>query len=559
LRTYGYVPLTQAQTGVVGAPFGLLDPPDLAGYQVLHLVWERQGTSLVVQFYLTDDGLAAPSNAFTFWSFTDDEGTVWRFNRTEADVPAGTSFTWGAGLVRGWQWTVPNSALPAVSDSVQYVTTFDVLAEEDAQNTHLATELGLEVHDSAETDELTALHVLDPSFSQARGVIWVSPNEGIYAEGNDVFTPWTADEFPSDQAAEVTIANVSGEGGIGAGVRVTSAGAYAVVMDGTGVVRVNKYRSSGFQKTLATIIPSPPLESGDVLRIEAIGSTLTTMINGVVVHQTTDSDHASGTVAVTGFGSSSLLRAPPTSGSGWKGDNPRKNRVKFAVVPTGATQATTATSPILVLDFAVRPTSTQHEHYVTEPLLEPEVVVIVAPQSSEHAQEASSPVLVGGYAVIPASVEHGYSASGPIPTLNFDIGVADTEHGGQATELPYHSIVYPSPPEHTHDVTEPVLAIGNEIGATSVEHAHQVTSPEVVYSRKAVAPADAEHRHTVSTGLWEERRPIIYYEVEGMEERIRYFPVEEEDLITAVPGEEWLAVVAHETMLHVVVREQIRG
>jgi hypothetical protein len=212
------------------------------------------------------------------------------------------------------------------------------------------------------------------------------------------------------------------------------------------------------------------------------------------------------------------------------------------------------------LDFTAQPNSTQHEHYATEPALVPEVVVIVAPQSAEHAQEAGSPVLVGGYAVAPAFAEHAYSASGPTLVLGFEIAVADTEHGQLVTELPYHSIVYPSPPEHAHDVTEPVLAVGNEVGATSIEHAHQATSPELVLSAKVVIPANAEHIHVVSTWSWEgERRPVTYYSVEATEERVKYFEVEEEDSIAAVPSEEWRAQVARQATYHVVMRDRIRG
>jgi hypothetical protein len=558
---YGYCPVGEDFTGF--PPFGLLDPSALVeyNYDVMFLAWAAEGSGFVAKFYLSDVGLPAPSNAFAVWSFTDDTGTEWTFNRSEADTPEGVSLLWGEGYVRGWQWTVPDSDLPVATVGIEYAITINAVGIH-TEHTHTASELGLQTsEDFSGVVELTALHVHDPSFSQARGTIWVTPSGELYAEGGLVFTPWTADEFPNDQAAEVTLANVSGDatGAIGAAVRVTDAGAYAVMMDGTGVVRVNKYRASGLQKTFASITPSPPLESGDVLRIEAEGSTLTTMINGVVVYQTTDSDHASGTVAVAGYGESALLRAPPPSGSGWKGDNPRKNKVGFAVVPAGATQSTAATSPALALGFIARPNSAQHEHYATEPALVPEVVVIVAPQSVEHAQETGSPALVGGYAVAPAFVESAHIASGPTLALDFEVEVADAEHGQVALELAYHSIVYPSPPEHAHDVTEPILAATNEVGATSTDHVHQVTSPEIVFSRKVVIPADAEHGHKISTWIWEgeEKRPIIYYEVE--EEETRYFKVEEQDLITTVPGEEWLAMVAHETMLHVVVREQIRS
>ena len=541
MSVYGFAAVGEAFSGIPHAPFGSLTPSAVAGFEVMHLAWTAAGDGFVAYFYLTDGGAAAPPDAFESWSFTDDDDAVWTFERTTADDPDGADFPWsddGSEDVRGWQWTITPSDLPAVTEAAAYEITFETWGPHSTEHAHSASGIGLEVEtDLEDAAELMLLHEYDPRFSRFKGDVWVTTEGVAYAEGTVVLTVWKANEFPPEQFAEITLGDVSGDasGGIGPGVRVTTAGGYGAVMDGTGVVHINKYRHSGLERTLKSFTPTPPLEAGDVLRIEAVDSTLTTKINDIAVDVTTDSDHPSGTIAVAGFGESALLRAPPPKADAFKGGNPNPGRKRVSVVPAGVTHASSSTFPAaLTLDFAVVPAHTQHEHHATEVLLEAEVLVEVVPDAAEHAHSVTAPVALQlAVGVVPASAEHAHSVTAPSPTLDQFVSIEDTVHGHPATELAFPGIVFPSPPEHAHSVTAPTLSLSGEVGVEDTEHAQAVTSPEVTLSF-TIALNNAQHGHEVTRPAFPEAtRPS------------RFFAVEEEELYFSV---------AHETTHYTVTR-----
>lgn len=115
---------------------------------------------------------------------------------------------------------------------------------------------------------------------------------------------WTADIFPDDQFSEAPIPAAPSSGSwVGVTVRATNGNGYLFLAwsHGGSMDEWNAYRFDGHSFTqIGNFFPSSP-GPGDVIRIEAEGSTIRFLRNGVVLGSVTDSNHPSGSPGVMAF------------------------------------------------------------------------------------------------------------------------------------------------------------------------------------------------------------------------------------------------------------------
>lgn len=110
---------------------------------------------------------------------------------------------------------------------------------------------------------------------------------------------WNAGSFSNDQYAEAKLAQVGSAGQrIGVCVRAGAGNAYAFVTDGTFYIF---YKLSGYSYTLLAQAVRA-VSAGDVIRLEASGTTLTAKHNGATVATVTDSTLSSGQPGIAAIG-----------------------------------------------------------------------------------------------------------------------------------------------------------------------------------------------------------------------------------------------------------------
>lgn len=118
---------------------------------------------------------------------------------------------------------------------------------------------------------------------------------------------WSADVFPNDQKAQVDYVPAAGSNGaIGPAVRISTAGAtscYGLYTD-TSNLRFFRLDAGSYSEFATTT----PLVFGDVMRIEAEGSTIRVYVNGVLWTSTTDSTYSAGSGGIAAFADFSYRR-----------------------------------------------------------------------------------------------------------------------------------------------------------------------------------------------------------------------------------------------------------
>ena len=123
--------------------------------------------------------------------------------------------------------------------------------------------------------------------------------------------------WPADQYAEVTVAAIGSAGSIGVAVRCTAgttATGYVFYSD-LYLSYLFKYVNGSFTQIGTT---GSPFQAGDVVRLEAIGTTLRPLVNGQLWAQgeLTDASIASGYPGIGGYGNSTGSRIDDWVGSG---------------------------------------------------------------------------------------------------------------------------------------------------------------------------------------------------------------------------------------------------
>jgi hypothetical protein len=140
---------------------------------------------------------------------------------------------------------------------------------------------------------------------------------------------YTAQTFANDQASQVEIVNIgsSSDSVPGVIIRATSVGGYYVEINGNNntlrLRRVNTWGTCSFGSGSYTILDeyttigsgsAPILSAGDLLRIQANGTTIRGYINNALVLQATDGSHASGDPGI-------VYNMGAITGSPWRMDN----------------------------------------------------------------------------------------------------------------------------------------------------------------------------------------------------------------------------------------------
>jgi hypothetical protein len=106
---------------------------------------------------------------------------------------------------------------------------------------------------------------------------------------------WSADTFSNDQYAQATITGTGGDTGVA--VRVSGDNGYIAYWAGSGSTGLFILRrDAGAYVTLATLASQSLV--GQVLRIEATGTTITVKKNGTAVLTATDATYATGSAGI---------------------------------------------------------------------------------------------------------------------------------------------------------------------------------------------------------------------------------------------------------------------
>jgi len=130
---------------------------------------------------------------------------------------------------------------------------------------------------------------------------------------------WSANLFANDQFAEFSVTTSSGSGPVfSPAVRLTSSGGYECafksgIQNATGI-----YKAIGTSSTLLSAGVTQTLTSGDVLRCEVQGTTITQYYNGAVLQTASDTTYKAGS---PGFVNYSNAAAASISFHNWSGGN----------------------------------------------------------------------------------------------------------------------------------------------------------------------------------------------------------------------------------------------
>lgn len=137
----GFVLYDEGTTGYPGAPFGSIAPSQVYGFDVVYLAIAPSGGGFTFSWWTTDGtggpGTTPDEAAFTFESisFVDDDDATWTFAKADAANPLGNTFSFGGDDVREFAWTVDPSTVPALTEGVEYVVSFNEAAPPDTSDT----------------------------------------------------------------------------------------------------------------------------------------------------------------------------------------------------------------------------------------------------------------------------------------------------------------------------------------------------------------------------------------------------------------------------------------
>lgn len=98
-------------------------------------------------------------------------------------------------------------------------------------------------------------------------------------------------DFTDDHSAEITLATLSINDWIGPIVRASGSGGYIAISDGN-VARIQKYTFPTTRTDLTAVTTS--ITTGNILKLTAVGTTITLYKNGTQVDQVTDSSYSTG-------------------------------------------------------------------------------------------------------------------------------------------------------------------------------------------------------------------------------------------------------------------------
>jgi len=174
-------------------------------------------------------------------------------------------------------------------------------------------------------------HLIEPQFGASNG----------YGGAYMYYGPVVGDQF-----AQVTVKTINASSYAGPAVRMTTfkggAAWYQFQFGGPlgseGYVYLEKYLSTGgsyLQYALATV------NSGDVLKLTAVGNVLTCYLNGTQVLQAMDSDLTSGWFGASAYAGNVASDAQISAWSGGSIDSSSWNNLTFVSVPTTPTSAGT--------------------------------------------------------------------------------------------------------------------------------------------------------------------------------------------------------------------------
>lgn len=111
---------------------------------------------------------------------------------------------------------------------------------------------------------------------------------------------WTGDTFSNDQYSETTLFTITTNTYVGAAVRVNTANtdAYVCITDGANIT-LQQVLGTGSAQTISSSAAS--IVSGDVIRLEVSGTSLTCKVNGVTTLSGSDSDLTGGRAGISSF------------------------------------------------------------------------------------------------------------------------------------------------------------------------------------------------------------------------------------------------------------------
>lgn len=165
----------------------------------------------------------------------------------------------------------------------------------------------------------TALQTYSANWAINSGGLVINTNAYAPASsGNECGARWTADAFNADQYSQATLTAKEGTSNfaVGVGCRHAAAGTgtyYGYYADGASSSFVFKM-VAGTWTQLGAAFGS--VATSSVMRLEVEGTTLTAKIGGVSQGTRTDSAIASGVAGVTGYSTSTAMRADT-----WEGGN----------------------------------------------------------------------------------------------------------------------------------------------------------------------------------------------------------------------------------------------
>ena len=165
----------------------------------------------------------------------------------------------------------------------------------------------------------TALNTYSANWAHNSGLLEIQSNAcAPDATGVECGARWTADAFNNDQYSQCVLSAKSGSTAeaIGPGVRHAAGGTatYYGYYDDGGTTGYCFKNVAGTWTQLGATFTSP--SAGATVRLEVQGTTLTVKYNTVSQGTRTDSAIASGVAGITGFGSSTGMRA-----DSWQADN----------------------------------------------------------------------------------------------------------------------------------------------------------------------------------------------------------------------------------------------